>query len=108
VSTPPETQPERTALSWQRTGVGVVGVAGLMAHRAVVGGHPGLLVPAGLCALLGVALVSGVGVVRDRRVRERVARGEPVADARLAVAATVAVGLVALAAAVSVLVVRLT
>ena len=38
-----ETQPERTALSWTRVALGVVAVAALMAHRAVVGGHPWLL-----------------------------------------------------------------
>jgi putative membrane protein len=102
-----ETQPERTALSWTRAGLGVVAVAALMGHRAVVGGHPALLVPAGVCALLGVALVSGVGAVRDRDVRERASRDEPVAAPRLAVMATAVVIVVGVVAAVSVLVGRL-
>jgi putative membrane protein len=102
-----ETQPERTALSWQRLALGVVAVGALIGHRGLVGGHPLLLVPAGVCALLGVALDSGVGVVRDRTVRERAERDEPVADARLAWLATAAVVVVAVMAAVSVLVGRL-
>ena len=106
MTTPRETQPERTALSWTRTALGVVAVAALVGHRAVVGGHPLLLVPAGACALLGVALASGVGVVRDQRVRERASRDEPVADGRLAVLATATVVVVGVLAALSVLVGR--
>jgi putative membrane protein len=107
VTAPRETQPERTALSWTRTAAGVVAVAGLIGHRAVVGGHPLLLVPAGGCALIGVALASGVGVVRDRRVRDRAARDEPVTDGRLALLATAGVVVVGVVAALSVLVARL-
>ena len=106
MTAPQETQPERTALSWTRTALGVVAVAALIAHRAVIGGHPALLLPAGGCALLGVALVSGVGAVRDRRVRDRASRDEPVADPRLAVLATVVVLVVGAVAALSVLVGR--
>jgi uncharacterized membrane protein YidH (DUF202 family) len=106
VSGSQETQPERTALSWTRTALGAVAVAALIGHRAVVGGHPALLVPAGGCALLGLALASGVGAVRDRRVRELVARDEPVADARLAVLATAVVVVVGAVAALAVLVGR--
>jgi putative membrane protein len=102
-----ETQPERTALSWTRVALGVVAVAALIAHRAVVGGHPWLLVPAGGCALLGVALVSGVGAARDRDVRDRASRDEPVAAPGLAVLATAVVVVVAAVAALSVLVGRL-
>ena len=103
---PRETQPERTALSWTRTALGAVAVAALVGHRAVVGGHPALLVPAGVCALLGLALVSGVGAVRDGRVRERTSQDEPVADARLAALATAAVVVVGAVAALSIVVGR--
>ena len=106
MTAPRETQPERTALSWTRTALGVVAVAALIGHRAVVGGHPMLLVPAGGCALLGVALVAGVGAGRDRRVRDRASRDEAVADPRLALLATAVVVVVGVVAAVSVLVVR--
>jgi putative membrane protein len=107
VTAPRETQPERTALSWTRTALGVVAVAGLIGHRAVVGGHPGVLVPAGVCALLGVALAAGVGAVRDRRVRDLASRDEAVAAPRLAALATAVVVVVGAVAAVSVLVARL-
>ena len=103
---PRETQPERTALSWTRTALGAVAVAALVGHRAVVGGHPALLVPAGVCALLGLALVSGVGAVRDGRVRERIGQDEPVADARLAALATAAVVVVSAVAALAIVVGR--
>ena len=103
---PGETQPERTALSWQRTALGVVAVAGLIGHRALVGGHPVLLVPAGVCALLGIGLASGVAATRDRRVRAAAGRDEPVAAGRLAVLATAVVVVVALLAATAVLVAR--
>jgi putative membrane protein len=107
VTTQRETQPERTALSWQRTALGAVAVGALIGHRGVVGGHPALLVPAGICALIGVAMLSGVGAVRDRRVWQRTHQDEPVADARLATLGTAAVVVVTLLAAVSVLVGRL-
>jgi putative membrane protein len=106
VTGPRETQPERTALSWTRTALGVVAVAALIGHRAVTGGHPALLVPAGACALLGVALATGVGGVRDRHVRDRAGRNEAVADPRLAALATAAVVVVAGVAALAVLVGR--
>ena len=107
MTAPRETQPERTALSWTRTALGVVAVAALIAHRAVVGGHPGVLVPVGICALLGVALAAGVGGARDRRVRALASRDEAVADPRIAALATAVVVLVGAVAAVSVLVARL-
>jgi putative membrane protein len=103
-----ETQPERTALSWQRTALGVLAVSGLMAHRAVVGGHPGLLAVAGGCAAMGVVLMSAVGLVRDRHVREQIAGDRPIASTRLAAAGTSAVVVVAVAAVVGILVGRLT
>jgi putative membrane protein len=102
-----DTQAERTALAWQRTALGVIGVASLLGHRAVTGGHPTLLLPAGACALMGVVLLSGVGAVRDRQVRDAVARDEPVPTARLVQFATTVVVVVAVAAAVSVVVGRL-
>jgi putative membrane protein len=106
VTGPRETQPERTALSWTRTALGAVAVAALVGHRAVVGGHPALLVPAGVCALLGLALFSGVGAVRDGRVRQQISRDEPVADARLASLATAVVVVVGAVAALSIVVGR--
>ena len=104
---PAETQPERTAFAWQRTALGVVAVAALMGHRAVVGRSPGLLVLAGACALLGVALVSGVAAIRQRWVREALTDGRPVVAPHLVRLATAAVVAVGLAAAASVVVGRI-
>jgi hypothetical protein len=72
-----------------------------------VGGHPAVLVPAGVCALLGLALAGGVGAVRDRRVRDLAAQDDAVADPRLALLATSVVVVVGAVAALSVLVARL-
>jgi putative membrane protein len=64
-----ETQPERTALAWQRTGLGVLAVGGLVAHGALQGTSPLLLVLAGGVALLGLAILGGLAPVRYRRLR---------------------------------------
>jgi len=61
-----ETQPERTVLSWQRTGLGVVAVAGLLARAAVFGGAPVGLAVAGGVALLGLGVVGGLAPLRER------------------------------------------
>jgi putative membrane protein len=103
-----ETWPERTALAWQRTALGVLAVAGLIAHRAIVKDHPDLLLLAGGCGLMGVALLSGVGLSRDRKVRAAAELDQPVAAPRLAVVSTVVVALVAVAAAAAVLSLNLT
>lgn len=96
--TPVETQPERTALSWQRTGLGVLAVAGLIGHRAVGQGAAGLLVVAGVVALLGLAVLGGLAPLRYRRLAQRLG-----AEPGLAAGVTAVVALTALAAAVGVL-----
>ena len=102
--TPPvETQPERTALAWQRTGLGVLAVAGLIAHDAVRQGEPVLLVVAGVAALLGLGVLGGLAPVRYRDVRRRVAAGTGAAAPRLLAGVTATVVLVAAVAAVAVL-----
>ncbi|MCF6506158.1 DUF202 domain-containing protein [Blastococcus sp. MG754426] len=104
MSGPVETQPERTVLAWQRTGLGLLAVAGLVGHRAVHLGRPALLVVAGVAALLGIGVLGGLGPARYHRVQQRVATGRPVGDRAAALAATAAVVLTALAAAVAVLI----
>jgi putative membrane protein len=89
VSGPVETQPERTGLAWQRTGLGVLAVSGLLAHGAFVGGESLPLLLGGVVALLGLAVL-GVAALRYRRVRRAVAED----------AAVSAPGLVLLAVAV--------
>ncbi|MCF6744134.1 DUF202 domain-containing protein [Blastococcus sp. KM273128] len=99
-----ETQPERTALAWQRTGLGLLAVAGLVGHRAVHTEAPLMLVVAGLAALLGLAVLGGLAPARYSRVQRRVAADEAVASRAAARAATATVVLTALAAAVAVLI----
>ncbi|MGY1846527.1 MULTISPECIES: DUF202 domain-containing protein [unclassified Blastococcus] len=101
---PVETQPERTALAWQRTGLGLLAVAGLVAHRAVGAERPALLVAGGVTALLGLLLLGALAPARYRQVRRRVADGGRVSSPALARAATATVVLTALAAAVAVLI----
>jgi putative membrane protein len=106
VTPPTETQLERTALAWQRTGLGVLAVAGLVAHRAVEEERPILLVLAGAAALLGLVVLGWLAPVRYRNVRRRVTAGTGAAAPRLAAGVTATVVLVAAAAAVAVLMPR--
>jgi putative membrane protein len=101
-----ETQPERTALSWQRTGLGVLAVAGLVAHGAVEHEDRLLLVVAGAAALLGLGVLGGLAPVRYRQVLRRRAAGEQMSAPGLLTAVTGAVVLVGLAAAAAVLTLR--
>src|SRR3954468_5620804 len=100
---PPETQPERTALAWQRTGLGVLAVAGLVGHRAVEHRQPVLLVTAGIAALLGLGVLGGLAPVRYRHVQRRIAGGTGAAAPRLLLAVTATVVLAGVAAAIAVL-----
>jgi putative membrane protein len=100
---PAETQPERTALAWQRTGLGVLAVGGLLGHSALSTRQPVLLAVAGATALLGLGILGGLAPVRYRQVRRRVAADAPVSAPRLLAAATAAVLLAGMAAAVAVL-----
>ncbi|PRY49236.1 putative membrane protein [Geodermatophilus tzadiensis] len=90
-----ETQPERTALSWQRTGLGLLGVAALLAHRAALSGRVRSLALAAVVALTGLAVL---GVLAPRRARA-LTRAPASAPAAAALA-TGAVVLTAVAAAV--------
>jgi putative membrane protein len=100
---PGETQPERTALAWQRTGLGVLAVAGLLGHGAIERESPVALAVAGLVALLGLGVLGGLAPVRYRRIRGRLSSGGSVTVRRLPVAVTGAVVLTAVAAAVAIL-----
>jgi putative membrane protein len=113
VSAPPagprpaeETQPERTALAWQRTGLGVLAVAGLLAHGALTSGRVTFVVLACLSALLGLAVLGGLAPLRYREVRDTVAAGES-ASAGRPVAAVTAIVLLTAAAALAAVVVTL-
>jgi putative membrane protein len=98
-----ETQPERTDLAWQRTGLGVLAVAGLLAHSSVEAAAPVRLAVAGGVALLGLGVLGGLAPLRARLARQALDRGQGVAVPRLAALATGVVVLVAVAALVAVL-----
>jgi putative membrane protein len=95
---PRETQPERTALSWQRTGVGVLGVGALLARGALAGHQPLLLAGAGVVALLGLAVLGGVAPRRHRRLLQGAASGDVPGAGRGALGVTSVVVVVALVA----------
>ena len=97
-----ETQPERTALAWQRTGLGVLAVGGLLGHGALKTHQPVLLAVAGGTALLGLAVLGGLAPVRYRQVRGRLPVGEVTSAPRLLIAATAVVVLASVAAGVAV------
>jgi uncharacterized membrane protein YidH (DUF202 family) len=98
-----ETQPERTVLSWQRTGLGVLAVAGLLAREAATGDAPGRLAVAGAVALLGLGVLGWLAPQRARAVERAVDRGTGVAAPRTALLATAVVVAVVGAALAAVL-----
>ena len=98
-----ETQPERTVLSWQRTGLGVLAVSGLLARAAVTGDAPVRLVVAGGVALLGLGVLGGLAPLRARALGRALGRGSGVATPQLALLVTAVVLAVAGAALVAVL-----
>ena len=90
-----ETQPARTALAWQRTGLAVLVVAALMLRGAAVDGDLLLALPAGTVAVVGVVVLGRLAPSR-RRAGERAAEtGAGSQDPR---AAAVVTGLVVLTA----------
>ena len=97
-----ETQPERTVLSWQRTGLGVLALAGLLARAAVSDGAPARLAAAGGVALLGLGVLGGLAPLRYRRLRRATPGPAPAAVAT----ATAVVCAAALAAGAAVIALR--
>ncbi len=93
-----ETQPQRTVLSWQRTGLGVLAVAALLARAAAAGGAPVRLAVAGGVALLGLGVLGGLAPLRARTLGRALGRGRGVAVPRLALLVTAVVLAVAGAA----------
>lgn len=98
-----ETQPERTVPSWQRTGLGILAVAGLLARAAVSGGAPVRLAAAGAVALLGLGVLGGLAPLRARAAERAFHRGTAVAVPRLVLLATAVVVTVSGVALVAVL-----
>jgi putative membrane protein len=95
VSGPVETPPARTALAWQRTGLGLLLVAGLLARSAAVRDELLLVVPAAVVAVAGLVVL---GVLGPRRQRSTDAAARTGRDVRSPGAAAVATGLVVLTA----------
>jgi putative membrane protein len=90
-----ETQPARTALAWQRTGLGLLLVAGLLARPAAERGELLLVLPAAVVAGAGLTVL-GVLTPRRRRTSHLAATtGGPGHASR---AAALGTGLVVLAA----------
>ena len=98
-----ETQPERTALAWQRTGLGVLAVGGLVVHGALKATSPLLLVAAGATALLGLTVLGALAPVRYRRLQQPGEGPDGTAVPGLLRAATAIVVLTGAAALVAVL-----
>ncbi|GAB3358078.1 hypothetical protein [Modestobacter lapidis] len=90
-----ETQPARTALAWQRTGLGLLLVAGLLTRAAAVDGDPLLVLPAGVVAVAGIAVLGVLTPRRRHASQQAAAAGSAGQSPR---AAAVATGLVVLAA----------
>ena len=101
-----ETQPERTALAWQRTGLGAMAVAVLLAHGALRSREAGMFLAAGAAALLALGVLGGLAPVRYRQVRRAVHGAEGAVAPGISAAVTVAVALVALAALAAPLMLR--
>ena len=99
---PPGVPAERTDLAWQRTGLGILAIAGLIGHRAMVAGRPALLVVAGITALTGLGVLGGLAPARARWVLRQRAENSDVAVRRSVGAVTTAVVAICLAAAVAV------
>ena len=101
-----ETQPERTALAWQRTGLGMMAVAVLLAHGALRSREPGMYVASGAAALLALGVLGGLAPLRYRQVRRTVRADRGAAAPAVAAAVTAAVALASLAALAAPLILR--
>jgi hypothetical protein len=95
VSGPVETQPARTALSWQRTGLSLLLVAALLARAAAVQEELLLVVPTAVVTVAGLVVLAVLGPRRGRQGEVAARAGGDARAPRTAVAAT---GLVVLAA----------
>ena len=94
----------RTSLAWQRSGLGMIGVAALLGGRAFHTESPSLLVIAGATALVGAAVLGVLAPVRLRQLQRRRASGDGVAAPGAAIVGTLAVVLVAVVAMTALLV----
>jgi putative membrane protein len=87
-SAAPESQPQRTALAWTRTGIGCAGLGLVLGRHAIITGRP---VDVAAAVLVGVAAVAVLVLGRRRRdqIAGRVAAGQTPAVPRGVAAVTV-------------------
>jgi putative membrane protein len=98
MSGPQDASPaERTDLAWQRTGIGLLSVGGLLGAKALKSAAPPLLVVAGVALAIGLAVLGLLAPLRRRSLRR-----DDVAAPRALAGITTAVVLVAVAAALAV------
>ena len=94
-------QPERTAMAWQRTALGIGGVAALLVHHGA--GRVALMVPAAGALAGALALLVVVEARYERMAREVAAGDSPMGPrlVRLTALGVVLLALVACAVVVS-------
>lgn len=78
---PPGLQAERTELSWERTALGALGTAALLATRIPVASQPVELLPSAAAVLLAL----GLAVTGRRRRQQLTSRHRPPPAASVAV-----------------------
>ena len=93
---------ERTDLAWQRTGLGLLSVGGLLGARALSRHAPALLVVAAGSALIGLGVLGVLAPIRYRALERRRQLGHDVAAPGAVAVLTTAVVLVAAMAGVAV------
>jgi putative membrane protein len=97
---------ERTDLAWQRTGLGLLSVGGLLGYRALRSGAAALQVVAVIAGLLGLAVLGVLAPLRYRLLERSRASGHGVSAPATVAVVTAAVVVVALSAMVAVLLPR--
>ncbi len=90
---------ERTALAWERTGFGLVGVGALIVHDSRSASSPGPLVLGVAVMVLGAATSVVLAPRRYRRITSDVRAGDTPVLGRSAWLVAIVVGLVAVTAA---------
>ena len=100
MSQDPGLQPQRTTLSWTRTGVGAAGLTAILARHAARTGAVVDIVATGMAAVAMVCLLVLARVRRDR-ITTAVAAGAAPVPARSVAAVTVLISATAVCVAVS-------
>ena len=104
--TPPATPMERTDLAWQRTGLGLLSVGGLLGYRALSSGAAVLQVVAVVTGLFVLGILGVLAPLRYRLLERRRASGLGVGAPAAVAVVTAAVVVVALSAVAAILLPR--